>query len=233
MLAVTDVHAGYTGSGVLHGVSLRVDDGEGVVILGPNGHGKTTLLRVISGLIHPTRGSIEFDGEDITRNSAAEIAAGGVIHIPQGDLLFPEMTVQENLLMGAYVKEAWTAREARLADVYELFPALAERKGQMARSLSGGERRMLALGRGLMARARILLVDEPSLGLAPVATERIYENIRAIKERGMSFLLVDENANHVGGLADRIYLIESGQLVREGPAEELLENEALLQAYLG
>lgn len=233
MLAVTELHAGYAGSGVLHGVSLHVDDGEGVVILGPNGHGKTTLLRAISGLIHPTRGAIEFDGEDITRKRADEIASGGVIHIPQGDLLFPEMTVQENLLMGSYVKEAWAARQAKLVEVYDLFPALAERKGQMARSLSGGERRMLALGRGLMARAKILLVDEPSLGLAPVATERIYESILAIKEKGMSFLLVDENANHVGGLADRVYLLESGQLVREGPAAELLKDEALLQAYLG
>jgi branched-chain amino acid transport system ATP-binding protein len=233
MLTATEVHAGYAGSGVLHGVTLSVADGEGVVILGPNGHGKTTLLRTISGLIHPTRGSIEFGGEDITRRRADEIAEAGVIHIPQGDLLFPEMTVQENLCMGSYVKEAWSAREAKLAEVYELFPSLAERKGQMARTLSGGERRMLALGRGLMARARILLVDEPSLGLAPVATERIYESIRSIKQRGMSILLVDENANHVGGLADRVYLLESGQLVREGPAEELLKDEALLLTYLG
>jgi branched-chain amino acid transport system ATP-binding protein len=204
-----------------------------VVILGPNGHGKTTLLRALSGLIHPIKGSIEFEGKDITRRRADEIAAAGIVHIPQGDLLFPEMTVAENLLMGAYVKDAWSTRESKPADVYELFPALAERKGQLARSLSGGERRMLALGRGLMARARILLVDEPSLGLAPVATERIYESIRAIKGRGMSILLVDENANHVAGLADRVYLLESGQLVREGPAEQLLKDEALLAAYLG
>lgn len=233
MLTVTEIHAGYAGSGVLHGVTLRVADGEGVVILGPNGHGKTTLLRAISGLIHPTKGSIDFDGEDIARKRADEIAAAGIVHIPQGDLLFPEMTVAENLLMGAYVKEAWSTRESKLADVYELFPALAERKGQLARSLSGGERRMLALGRGLMARARILLIDEPSLGLAPVATERIYESVRAIKGSGMSILLVDENANHVTGLADRVYLLESGQLVREGPAEQLLKDEALLAAYLG
>lgn len=233
MLVVTEVHAGYAGSGVLHGVSLRVADGEGVVILGPNGHGKTTLLRAISGLMHPTKGSIEFDGEDITRRRADEIAAAGLVHIPQGDLLFPEMTVEENLLMGAYVKDAWARRESKLAEVYELFPTLADRKGQLARSLSGGERRMLALGRGLMALARILLVDEPSLGLAPVATERIYKSIRAIKDRGMSILLVDENANHVSGLADRVYLLESGQLVREGPAEQLLKDEALLAAYLG
>ena len=233
MLAVTEIHAGYAGSVVLHGVSLQVSDGEGVVILGPNGHGKTTLLRALSGLIHPIKGSIEFEGKDITRRRADEIAAAGIVHIPQGDLLFPEMTVAENLLMGAYVKDAWSTRESKPADVYELFPALAERKGQLARSLSGGERRMLALGRGLMARARILLVDEPSLGLAPVATERIYESIRAIKGRGMSILLVDENANHVAGLADRVYLLESGQLVREGPAEQLLKDEALLAAYLG
>jgi branched-chain amino acid transport system ATP-binding protein len=233
MLEVRDLQAGYAGSEVLFGLSLRVDQGEGVVVLGPNGHGKTTLLRAISGLVHPTAGVIELDGELISDKRPDEIAAAGVIHIPQGDLLFPEMTVYENLVMGAYVKRAWRERQDRLSRVYELFDWLPERKEQLARSLSGGERRMLALARGLMADARVLLIDEPSLGLAPVITEQIYASIRGIKESGLAILIADENANHLATLADRVYLLETGSFVREAPADRLLADEALLAAYLG
>lgn len=233
MLAVRDLHAGYAGSEVLVGVSLRVDQGEGVVVLGPNGHGKTTLLRAISGLVRPTAGVVELDDELISDKRPDEIAAAGVIHIPQGDLLFPEMTVYENLVMGAYVKRAWRERQQRLSRVYELFDWLPERKDQLARSLSGGERRMLALARGLMADARVLLIDEPSLGLAPVITEQIYASIRGIKESGLAILIADENANHLDALADRVYLLETGSFVREAPADRLLADEALLAAYLG
>jgi len=233
VLEVRGLTAGYAGSEVLHGVDLTVGEGEGVVVLGPNGHGKTTLLRAVSGLVPARSGEVVFDGQDITRWAAHVIAAAGVVHIPQGDLLFPEMTVRENLLMGAFNRPTWAERGARLGRVYELFPWLEERAGQLARSLSGGERRMLALGRGLMARARVLLVDEPSLGLAPLATEQIYASIRKIKEGGMALLLADENANHVEGLADRVYLLETGLLVREGPAAELLRDSALLESYLG
>jgi branched-chain amino acid transport system ATP-binding protein len=233
MLQVAQLHAGYAGSEVLHGIDLHVDEGEGVVVLGPNGHGKTTLLRAITGLLPPRSGEIHLKGQEITHWRADVIAAAGVIHIPQGDLLFPEMTVRENLLMGAYHRPTWGERKARLERVYELFPWLAERAGQLARTLSGGERRMLALGRGLMARAEILLIDEPSLGLAPLATQQIYASIQAIKEGGMALLLADENANHVTGLADRVYLLETGMFVREGPAEDLLQDRALLESYLG
>jgi branched-chain amino acid transport system ATP-binding protein len=233
MLEVRDLHAGYAGSEVLFGLSLRVDQGEGVVVLGPNGHGKTTLLRAISGLVHPTAGVVELDGDVISDKRPDEIAAAGVIHIPQGDLLFPEMTVYENLVMGAYVKRAWRERQERLSRVYELFDWLPERKDQLARSLSGGERRMLALARGLMADARVLLIDEPSLGLAPVITEQIYASIRGIKESGLAILIADENANHLAALADRVYLLETGSFVREAPADRLLADEALLAAYLG
>ena len=233
MLAVRDLQAGYAGSEVLFGVSLRVDQGEGVVVLGPNGHGKTTLLRAISGLVRPTAGVVELDGELISDKRPDEIAAAGVIHIPQGDLLFPEMTVYENLVMGAYVKRAWRERQQRLSRVYELFDWLPERKDQLARSLSGGERRMLALARGLMADARVLLIDEPSLGLAPVITEQIYASIRGIKESGLAILIADENANHLAALADRVYLLETGTFVREAPADSLLADEALLATYLG
>src|SRR6266576_1259251 len=210
MLEVRGLVAGYGGGEVLHGIDLVVNDKEGVIVLGPNGHGK-----------------------DITRWRPDAIAAAGVIHIPQGDLLFAEMTVTENLLMGAYHGPTWSERSARLGRVYELFPWLKERGGQLARTLSGGERRMLALGRGLMAKGQILLIDEPSLGLAPLTTQQIYASIRTVKDGGMSLLLADENANHVAGLADRVYLLETGSLVREGPAAELLRDKALLEGYLG
>jgi branched-chain amino acid transport system ATP-binding protein len=233
MLKISDLHAGYGGSEVLHSVSLRVDEGEAVVILGPNGHGKTTLLRAISGLIRPTAGTVELEGQVISDLPAEQIVAAGVIHIPQGDLVFPEMTVTENLLMGAYRSAAWQERKQKLEQVFQLFPLLADRKSQLARSLSGGERRMLALGRGLMAKARIFMIDEPSLGLAPLIIENLYETINEINRSGLTILLVDENADHIAGLAQRVYLLESGMLVREGTADEMLRDEALLAAYLG
>jgi branched-chain amino acid transport system ATP-binding protein len=233
MLEVKALTAGYAGSEVLHGIDLTVKDGEGVIVLGPNGHGKTTLLRAITGLLPPRSGAVFLDGKDITRWRADVIAATGVVHIPQGDLLFPEMTVLENLLMGAYHRATWRERNERLGRVYELFPWLKERARQLARTLSGGERRMLALGRGLMSKAKILLIDEPSLGLAPLTTEQIYASIHRVKESGLAILLADENANHVAGLADRVYLLETGVLVREGPAEKLLRDKALLESYLG
>jgi branched-chain amino acid transport system ATP-binding protein len=233
MLEVKGIVAGYAGSEVLHGIDLVVNKGEGVVVLGPNGHGKTTLLRAITGLLPPKSGQVLFNGKDITRWRADVIAAAGVVHIPQGDMLFPDMTVLENLLMGAYHGPTWSERHARLGRVYELFLWLEERGGQLARTLSGGERRMLALGRGLMSKAQILLIDEPSLGLAPLTTQQIYASIRTVKESGMSLLLADENANHIAGLADRVYLLETGSFVREGPAEMLLNDKALLESYLG
>jgi branched-chain amino acid transport system ATP-binding protein len=233
MLKVTDLQAGYAGSEVLHSLSLEVRDGETVVVLGPNGHGKTTLLRAISGLIRPTGGRVEFDGQVISHKRASDIVAAGVIHIPQGDLPFPELTVMENLLMGAFRPDAWRVRKQNLEQVFELFPILRERSDQLARSLSGGERRMLALGRGLMSKAKLLMIDEPSLGLAPFLIDNVYETIRNIRKTGLSILLVDENADHIAGLADRVYLLEAGTLIKEGGAAEMLRDEALLAAYLG
>lgn len=233
MLQVTDLHAGYGDSEVLHGISLTVAEGEAVMVLGPNGHGKTTLLRTISGLIKATGGTVELDGKVISHMQPADIVAQGVIHIPQGDLIFPEMTVMENLLTGAYRTAAWQERKQKLERVFTLFPRLEERTSQLARSLSGGERRMLAVGRGLMGKAKILMIDEPSLGLAPLITENLYKTILEIKKSGLSILLVDENADHVAGLADRVYLLESGVLIKEGAAKEMLKDEALLATYLG
>lgn len=202
-----------------------------VVILGPNGHGKTTLLLAISGLLSSLAGEIEFEGTRITGMTGDQTAALGIIHVPQGDLIFPEMTVLQNLFMGAYL--AWGERHERVEQVYTLFPRLQERQSQMARSLSGGERRMLALGRGLMRRAPLLMVDEPSQGLAPLVIEEVYSAIREIKATGVSILLVDENADHIRGLADRVYILESGYLVREGTADEILSDVTLLATYLG
>jgi branched-chain amino acid transport system ATP-binding protein len=233
MLEVKGLVAGYAGSEVLHEINMTVNDGEGVIVLGPNGHGKSTLLRAISGLLAPMAGRVVFNGRDITRWRPDLIAAAGLVQIPQGDLLFPEMTVTENLLMGAFHRPTWTERKVRLSRVYELFPWLKERGTQLTRTLSGGERRMLALGRGLMSKAEILLIDEPSLGLAPLTTEQIYASIHRVKESGIALLLADENANHVAGLADRVYLLETGTLVREGPADALLKDQALLESYLG
>lgn len=233
MLEVEGLISGYDGATVLHGVDLQVSEGEGVVVLGPNGHGKTTLLRTISGLVRASAGRIRFDGQDVTDWRADQIAAAGLVHIPQGDLLFPEMNVEENLLLGSYVPAAWELRKPRLERVYELFPKLRDRAKQRASSLSGGERRMLAIGRGLMADAKLLMIDEPSLGLAPVITEDIYARIRGIKAEGLAVLLADESAEHVGGFADRVVLLETGVFVRQGSAASLLEDEALLSTYLG
>lgn len=233
MLKVTDLRAGYAGSEVLHSLSLQVGDGESVVVLGPNGHGKSTLLRAISGLIRPTSGTVAFDGQVISNKGAAAIVAAGVIHIPQGDLPFPELTVMENLLMGAYRSPAWRKRKQKLEEVFALFPVLKERPKQLARSLSGGERRMLALGRGLMSEAKLLMIDEPSLGLAPFLIEDVYRTIQDIRKTGLSILLADENADHIIGLADRVYLLEGGTLVKEGSADDMLRDQAMMAAYLG
>jgi branched-chain amino acid transport system ATP-binding protein len=233
ILQVEGLRAGYAGSEVLHGIDIAVGENEGVVVLGPNGHGKTTLLRSITGLLPRTAGTLAFAGEDVTGWRADELAAAGMVHIPQGDLLFPEMTVEENLLMGAYVKAAWSDRRSRLDRILDVLPQLADRRKQLANSLSGGERRMLAIGRGLMSDAKLLIVDEPSLGLAPVIIEQVYASIRAVKEAGMAILLADENADHVEALADRVLLLETGLFVREGPAADLLRDEALLSVYLG
>ncbi len=186
MLQVRGLSAGYDAMPVLHDVSLDVADGETVAILGPNGHGKTTLLRAISGLIAPAAGTITFEGARLDRLPAHEIVARGVTHIPQGDLPFAEMTVLENLILGAYQKQAWAQRQALLERVFTIFPRLQERQKQMARSLSGGERRMLALGRGLMTGGRLLMIDEPSLGLAPILVQQVYETITRIKASGVA-----------------------------------------------
>jgi len=233
MLAVRDVVAGYSGSRVLDGVTLDVAQGECVALLGPNGHGKTTLLRVISGLLMPAGGTVEVDGRRIDRLTPDAIVRLGVTHIPQGDLPFPQMTVADNLLMGGYLIRDRRKRLERLDHIYSLFPRLGERADNLARTLSGGERRMLALGRGLMGHPSLMLVDEPSLGLAPNLVEDVYERIRAIHEQGISVLLVDESAQHAAEIAGRVYVMESGTIVASGPTAEIVDDSRLAETYLG
>ncbi|TVQ58217.1 MAG: ABC transporter ATP-binding protein [Rhodobacteraceae bacterium] len=232
-LSVEGLASGYAGRNVLTGLGFEVPKGGCVTIVGPNGHGKTTLLRTISGLLRARAGRVRIDGRDVTGLAPNRIAAAGVAHVPQGDLLFPQMTVAENLLMGAYLETDAGEIARRLAYVYGLLPKLAERRDQIAASLSGGERRMAGIGRGLMMGADLLLIDEPSLGLAPIIIEQIYGVIGALKAEGRSILLVEENPARVADLADAIHLLDNGALVWSGAPQELLARDELLATYLG
>lgn len=233
LLSVAGLTTGYGDVAVLHGVTISVSANETVAILGPNGHGKTTLLRTISGLQPGWSGDVRFDGSLITREAAHRIAARGLIHAPQGDLLFGEMTVMENLFAGAFLPRAWPKRQERLQSIWTIFPALEPRKHELARNLSGGERRMVAIGRGLMADVKLLMIDEPSLGLAPIAIHNLYEALAKLKTMGIAILLVEEAAERISGIADWLYLLDSGRIAREGSADELLGDPAMLEAYLG
>lgn len=232
LLSVEAVSAGYGDYPVLHELSLGMREGKNVAILGPNGHGKSTLLRVISGLLRPSAGHIRFCGKDLSALSPAQIVQLGISHIPQGDLVFPQMRVGENLLAGAYLN--WRARNRRLERVLEIFPRLRERFAAPARVLSGGERRMLAIARGLMNEPRLLIVDEPSLGLAPIVRDSVYRVLREVAASGATLLLVEEKATHLAGLVDSVYIVESGQVVASGNCRDMLSgNSDLLSGYFG
>ena len=233
MLELHQVTAGYGAFTALWQVSLRVAQGEAVAVVGPNGAGKTTLLRAISGLIAPRAGRIAFEGAELAGRPAYEIVAHGIAHVPEGRRLFPQLTVAENLKMGAFLPSARAHFRESLERVYALFPVLAERPTQRAGSLSGGEQQMLAVGRALMSRPKLILFDEPSMGLAPVMVLRLFDLIRRVREEGYTILVVEQNVRQVLKLVDRAYLLEVGRIKIEGRAADLAEQDFIRQAYVG
>ena len=238
MLVVEDLHAGYGLSEVLVGTSLAVNGAALVALIGANGAGKTTTMRAISGLLAPTRGRVLLDGKPVQGLGAARIARLGVAHAPEGRKVFGPLSVEDNLLLGAYVRlprffgfRAGAAKD--LARVYELFPRLSDRRGQSAGTLSGGEQQMLAIGRALMARPKVMLLDEPSMGLAPVIVQEVFRTIRRLKEEGMTMLLVEQFARAALEVADYAYVMERGRVVIQGTPAELARDERVVAAYLG
>jgi branched-chain amino acid transport system ATP-binding protein len=233
LLELRDIRAGYGAQTVLRGISLDLAEGEFAALIGPNGHGKTTLLRVISGLVRARSGQVRLGGCDLGGLRPDQIAAAGIVHVPQGDLLFSEMSVLDNLRMGAYLPAA-AAREAeRLEEVYAILPRLRDRRHQIASTLSGGERRMVGIGRGLMAGGRLLMLDEPSLGLAPIIIDQIYAVIARLRQSGRSVLVVEENASRIAGYADRMHLLDNGVIAWSGEGAEFRARPEILAAYFG
>ncbi|MFQ5763079.1 MAG: ABC transporter ATP-binding protein [Candidatus Bathyarchaeia archaeon] len=234
MLEVDSIRVRYDVVPVLQGVSISMEEGEVAVLIGANGHGKTTLLRTISGLLRCETGKIMFEGEKISNFPPSEIVRRGVVHIPEGRRLFDGLTVLENLKLGAYLAHNWHQREKNLKLVFSLFPHLDEIKNRLAWQLSGGERQMTALGRGLMSSAKLLMIDEASLGLAPTVAVDVYETIREIHDTGVSLLIVEQNLKYVTDLASRMYLIENGAVTLEGKPSEIADKiEYVKEAYLG
>jgi branched-chain amino acid transport system ATP-binding protein len=232
LLEVNDIHVHYGKVAALRGIALEVDEGEIVALIGANGAGKTTTLKTISGLRSLTSGSIRFQGEDISKTPAHRRSKLGIGQAPEGRGIFPGMTVQENLLMGAYARKGGDVSRD-MAQVYELFPRLAERKSQFGGTMSGGEQQMLTIGRALMTNPKVLLLDEPSMGLAPMLVAQIFEIIKEINERGTTVLLVEQNAHQALQLAHRAYVLETGQVVKTAQASDLLDDPEVRAAYLG
>ena len=233
ILELSDVHTFYGTIEALKGISIDVHDGEIVTLIGANGAGKSTTLRSVNGLNHPSKGSIRFMGEDITSKPAHEIVRMGISQSPEGRKLFPRMTVVENLEMGAFQRSDKAGIHEDMQHVFELFPRLAERRSQKAGTLSGGEQQMCAIGRAMMARPRLLMLDEPSMGLAPIFVERIFETIVEINKEGTPILLVEQNALMALDVATRGYVMQTGRIVLEGPASELKTNDEVRRTYLG
>jgi branched-chain amino acid transport system ATP-binding protein len=232
MLEVRGLIAGYGPFEVLHGIDLNVQEGEIVAVLGANGVGKTTLNRVLSGLITARAGNVHFCGEDITRANHAQIVRAGLIHVPEGRKVFPNLSVRDNLLLGAYVRGR-RERTRSLDHVLATFPRLKERLGQLAGSMSGGEQQILAIGRGLMGQPRLLILDEPSLGLSPILTEELFSLIARLHAEGLSMLLVEQNVVQSLAVARRAYVIDNGLVTLSGPAAKLADDSQLKSAYLG
>jgi branched-chain amino acid transport system ATP-binding protein len=233
MLEVCDVVTVYGKVQALWDVCIEVHENEIVALLGSNGAGKTTLLNTITGLLTPASGTVEFFGRRIDGLPPHAIVELGISHVPEGGRVFPDMSVRENLEMGAYPLHAWKAKQETLEQVYEIFPVLKERDRQLARTLSGGERQMLAMGRGLMSRPKLCLFDEPSYGLAPLMVSEIFRVLGGLHNQGITVLLIEQNVRHALEIADRAYVLENGRICLQGACGELLESETVKQAYLG
>lgn len=233
MLKISDLEVDYGNLKIIQGVSMEINDGEMISLVGSNGAGKTTLLKAISGVKRPAAGSIVFNGEDLVGLSVPDIVERGVVQVPEGRKLFPQMTVQENLELGAYLKGPKKHRKESLDYVYEMLPDLKIKAAQPAGSLSGGQQQMVAIGRGMMSMPKMLIFDEPSIGLSPLLTDIMFDIIGKIKDSGVTIMLVEQNVQYALSMADRGYVLEQGKIAMEGPADELLANNDLKRAYLG
>ncbi len=233
MLEVKDIEVYYGVIQAIKGISFEVNEGEVIALIGANGAGKTTTLHTITGLLSPKRGSVLFEGQDITKIPAHKIVSLGMAHVPEGRRVFAELSVYENLKMGAYTRKDKAEIEETLQTVYKRFPRLKERKNQLAGTLSGGEQQMLAMGRALMSRPKIIVMDEPSMGLSPILVNEIFDIIKEVSAGGTTVLLVEQNAKKALSIADRAYVLETGKIVLEGAAKELMNDASIKKAYLG
>lgn len=233
MLKVTDLQVYYGVIQALKGISFEVNEGEVIALIGANGAGKTTILHTVTGLINQKAGKIEFEGKDISHTPAYKIVAEGMAHVPEGRRVFAELSVYDNLMMGAYTRKDKKEIAETLAMVYKRFPRLEERKKQMAGTLSGGEQQMLAMGRALMSKPKIILMDEPSMGLSPIFVNEIFDIIKAVSASGTTVLLVEQNAKKALSIADRAYVLETGKIILEGDAKVLMNDDRVKKAYLG
>jgi branched-chain amino acid transport system ATP-binding protein len=233
MLELTSVDAGYGGFQALFGINLEVGAGEAVGVIGPNGAGKTTLMRVISGLIRPIKGSIRMENTDVVAAPAHRIVGLGIAHVPENRRLFPRLSVDDNLKMGAFIHDARGKYAERLKLVFDLFPRLKERRSQMAGTMSGGEQQMCAIGRALMSNPKLLLLDEPSAGLAPLVVQQVFDLVKRIRSSGLTVLIVEQNVQQVLKVVDRAYLLEAGTIRASGTSAQMLATDTVKQAYLG
>ncbi len=233
MLSVNNLQVHYGMIQAIKDVSFEVNQGEVIALIGANGAGKTTILHTVSGLLQPTKGSVIFEGQDITKVPAHKIVSLGMAHVPEGRRVFAQLTVLENLKLGAYTRKDKNEMEETLQMIYRRFPRLEERKNQVAGTLSGGEQQMLAMGRALMSHPKIILMDEPSMGLSPIFVEEVFKIIRDISAEGVTVLLVEQNAKKALNIADRAYVLETGNIILEGDAKKLMNDESVKKAYLG
>ena len=233
MLEIKDIEVYYGMIQAIKGISFEVNEGEVIALIGANGAGKTTILHTITGLLSPKKGSVTFEGKDITKTPANKIVSLGMAHVPEGRRVFAELTVYENLKMGAYTRKDKAEIANTLEMVYGRFPRLKERKNQLAGTLSGGEQQMLAMGRALMSHPKIILMDEPSMGLSPILVNQIFDIIEEVSKSGTTVLLVEQNAKKALAIADRAYVLETGKIVLSGNAKELMNDESIKKAYLG